>query len=230
MEGSEFMSETIIARVKRIVSGNLNELIDRLEKSQAEIVMKEAIREVDRAIEDVRSAQGKSLLKSKQIENQVISLKSKLSELSQKILFAIDQQRDDLAKAAITRQLDLEMQIGAAEKINTELLSEQKNLAECASTLAIRKSEMEDALKLLAQAHSAVEETGLPSGSNNVSPLKRAETASSAFNRVLDLTAGLETKVHHPEASIKMAELDKLSFEQQLESRLQAAKELKKSA
>src|SRR5665213_4452264 len=123
------MSEGIFIRVKRIVSGNTHDVVDKMEKSQAEIVLREALREVERAIEDVRSEQGKSMVRSKQAENQMTMLKTKIDDLHEKVQFAIDQGRDDLAKAAIARQVDFEAQMQVLESAHAEALAEQTKLS-----------------------------------------------------------------------------------------------------
>ena len=48
------MAEGLVARVKRLVSGGVNQLVDSIENASPETVMAEAIREVDRATDQVR--------------------------------------------------------------------------------------------------------------------------------------------------------------------------------
>ena len=63
------MTETLFVRVKRIVSANINDVVDNMEKSQAEIVMKEAIREVEKATEEVRAELGKAMARGHHANN-----------------------------------------------------------------------------------------------------------------------------------------------------------------
>jgi phage shock protein A len=222
------MTENLLVRVKRIVSGNIHDVVDRMEKSQAEIVMKEALREIDRAIEDVRSEQGRSMVKSKQAENQIEMLNKKIVELVEKTQFAIDQDRDDLAKAAIARQVDFEAQIPVLTSAHADAVSEQEKLAECVAALSGRKREMADEIKLLAQARSSVQEQGFKTDAGKVTPMQRADNATSAFQRAAEsvsLVSGGDS-----ENAAKLAELEKLSFSQKIEERLKEAKQLKKTA
>nr|WP_320048605.1 hypothetical protein [uncultured Desulfuromonas sp.] len=55
------MKESITGRVGRIVSSSMNALMDAIENVAPEMVMEEAIREVDSALDDVRAELGKSL-------------------------------------------------------------------------------------------------------------------------------------------------------------------------
>jgi phage shock protein A len=222
------MSEGLLVRVKRIVSGNIHDVVDRMEKSQAEIVMKEALREIERAIEDVRSEQGKSHLKSKQAEKQIELLNRKILELIEKTQFAIDQDRDDLAKAAIARQVDFEAQIPVIKSVQIDAIDEQAKLAECVAALTGRKREMIEEIKSLAQARNSAEELGLPSGANKITPMQRAENATNAFQRAgngVSSVVGIGS-----EDAAKIAELERLKFNQLIHERLLAAKQLKKTA
>lgn len=225
------MSEGLLVRVKRIVSGNIYDVVDRMEKSQAEIVMKESMREIERAIEDVRSEQGKSMVKSKQAENQLALLKTKIAELDDKVQFAIEQSRDDLAKAALTRQVDFEAQIPVLESAQTDAIAEQVKLAECVAALSGRRREMAEMIKTIAQARSEVADKGFSPDDSKVTPMQRADSASAAFNRAAEgaTSVGSVLPVGVEDAA-KLAELEKLSFAQKIDARLEAAKLMKKSA
>ena len=52
------MAENIASRVGRLISGTANMVVDTVENMAPEMVMEEAIREVDRAIDDVRAELG----------------------------------------------------------------------------------------------------------------------------------------------------------------------------
>ena len=49
------MKESMGARVGRIISGDFNSLVDAVENAAPEVVMEQAIREVDSAIDEVRA-------------------------------------------------------------------------------------------------------------------------------------------------------------------------------
>ena len=62
------MAEGLVARVTRLVSGGVNQLVDTIENASPETVMAEAIREVDRAIDQVRDELA-SVLANKHLAN-----------------------------------------------------------------------------------------------------------------------------------------------------------------
>jgi phage shock protein A len=223
------MTETLVVRVKRIVSANLSDVVDRMEKSQAEIVMKEAVREVDRAISDIRMEQGKALQRAKQAKNQIESYQAKLADLSEKLDFAVTQGRDDLAKAAISRQVDFEVQIKVLTEAASEADAEQTKLTEYVVALDARKRDMESELKVIAQA-KAEAEAAMPDVMKKDGPVARADNAAEAFKRAMESANHVSgAKSASQEDASKLAELDKLSHAEMIERRLHAAK-MKKSA
>ena len=52
------MAETLASRVGRLISGTANSLVDAIENAAPEIVMEQALREIDQAIDDVRAELG----------------------------------------------------------------------------------------------------------------------------------------------------------------------------
>jgi phage shock protein A len=223
------MTETLVIRVKRIVSANISDAVDRMEKSQAEIVMKEAVREVDRAIQDIRAEQGKSLQRAKQAGNQVASYQAKLDDLNEKVDFAVAQGRDDLAKAAISRQVDFEAQIKVLTEAGADAEAEQAKLAEYVVALDARKRDMEAELKAIATAKAEAEAL-MPDVLKKDGPVARADNAAEAFKRAMESANHIAgAKSASQEDTARLAELEKLSHAEKIERRLEAAK-LRKSA
>ena len=105
------MAENIASRVGRLISGTANMLVDSVENAAPEMVMEEANREVDRAIDDVRAELGQVLSKQHMATRRLADENTKHSELSEKIEIALKQGRDDLAEPAVAQLLDIEAQI-----------------------------------------------------------------------------------------------------------------------
>ncbi len=224
------MSESMLLRVKRIVSANFNEAIDKMEKSQAEIVMKEAIREIDRAVSDIRSEQGKSMAKARQAENQIGMTQKKIEELRGKIDLALGEGREDLAKAAIARQMDFESQIPTLQAAVSDDSAEQIKFAEFVAALSGRKAEMEASLKSFAQARESAMEAGA-TVDGNVHVMKRADNATETFNRAMQNATGLSAvNAAGSEVAAQLSELDKLSHAKTIDERLAEAKLMRKQA
>lgn len=100
------MSEGLVSRVKRLVSGSVNSIVDTIENAAPETVMREAIREVERAIDDVRAELGLAAANRHHANKRLMETASKHDALADHIETAVAEGRDDLAEAAIGRQLD----------------------------------------------------------------------------------------------------------------------------
>ncbi|MFC6655728.1 PspA/IM30 family protein [Roseibium salinum] len=109
------MAEGLVARVKRLVSGGFNQVVDSIESASPETVMAEAIREVDRATDQVRDELAGVLANKHLANTRLGTTTTRHEELQEQIVLAVKQGRDDLAEAAIARQLDLEVQIPVLE-------------------------------------------------------------------------------------------------------------------
>lgn len=217
------MTEPLFIRVKRIVSANINDVVDNMEKANAEIVMKEAIREVDRASEEVRAELGKALAKVHHTNNTIESTKKKITELVDKAKFAVSQNRDDLAEAAISRQVDLEAQIPGLEAMVTEAKADQSKFEEFVAALNGRKREMQEDLKSF-QASSSAASADMASNANP--QIDRVNKAEAVFDRAMKTASGLEIP-RAPGSAVKMAELEQLARSQTISNRLS---QMKKSA
>ena len=217
------MTETLFVRVKRIVSANINDVVDNMEKSQAEIVMKEAIREVEKATEEVRAELGKAMARGHHANNTSEITKKKVAELTEKAKFAVEQKRDDLAEATLSRQVDLEAQIPVLEAVATEAKADQVKLEEFVAALNGRKREMQEDLK----AFQLARDVAAADATNGTNPQKdRVNKAEAVFDRAMKTVSGLEV-IRTPGTAVKIAELEQLARSQSVADRLA---QLKKSA
>jgi phage shock protein A len=221
------MSESIVVRVKRIVTANVFDVVERMEKSQAEIVMKEAVREVENAIADIRTEQGRVKVRHVQASKQHDIHQKKVVELAEKMDFAIAQNRDDLAKAAIARQMDLEAQMKILTEAVAEAEAEETKLADYVVALQARKRDMDDQLKTIVAAKADVA-AAMP-GADSSAPMARADNATEVFRRAMDGATNLQAMKSTAADMSKLNELEQLSHAAMIEKRLEAAK-LRKSA
>src|SRR5215217_8258739 len=104
------MAESIFLRVRRLISGSVEDVVDAMERAGGTSVMREAIREVDRAIDEVRAEQEAATARRLLAMRQQKMFRDKLGGLEEKARFAMGENRDDLAEAAVSRQLEFEAQ------------------------------------------------------------------------------------------------------------------------
>lgn len=231
------MSEHLISRVKRLVAGSVNGLVDTIEKAAPEAVMREAIREIDRATDDVRDVLGRTIANRHHASRRLMEATSRHEELAEKARFAVEQGREELAEAAIARQLDLEAQLPVLDSALSDLSSEQSELEGYVSALIARKRDMETDLAAFVESRAA---SGAP-GENGTSDTmpgdaaghglhadRRAGKAESAFSRVLQTASGIGATVRaDSETATMLAELETVAREHRVQERLAMLKATK---
>jgi phage shock protein A len=146
--------------------------------------------------------------------------KVKQVELSGRAKLAVDQARDDLAEAALSRQLDLEAEIPAYESRIVELTAKQTELEGYVAGLAARKREMEkDIAAFVAASEAAARAAGGagPGASVASKAERRADQAQQAFERAMGSPAGAKPD---RETAARLHELDRLSRSSKVAERL----------
>jgi phage shock protein A len=221
------MPENIANRVGRIVSASVNSLIDTLEGVSPESVMQESIREIDSAVDDVRAELG-TVIASKHLSNKHLSEKNtKHDELSAQISLAMKSERDDLARAGVSEQLDIEAQIPVLENAIIEAAEKEKELEGYLAALLAKSREMDKALKEFLESHRGTEVIGSDGGSSShkSSVTSKVSNATNSFDRVLSRNGVVTSdgKFDH-ENKAKLQELETLTREHRIEERLAALK------
>ena len=212
------MSEGLLKRIGRLVSASANSLVDSLENAAPTLVMEEAIREIDSAIADVRSQLGKVEAARYLSTKSLNSDNSRHAELQAQIEVAVAQSRDDLAEAAIARQMDIEAMIPVVEKSIADSDAEINELNSYIQALQAKKREMQEALKHYEIANAAAVQA---EHAANPSTATQVEQATDAFNRILN-KAGAPGVSSGDES--KLAELDQLARQNRIQERLARVK------
>ncbi len=226
------MKETITSRVSRIISGSARKLVDILESAAPEIVMEEAIHEIDTAIYDVRSELGKIAAAKHMATNRLMEANKKYEDLSSKIEFAIEQNREDLAEAAVSQQMDIEAQIPVLENSIGEANEKTKELEGYITALQAKKREMRDELREFKKAQlEAKAVSGTTAAAGNSEIANKVARAEAAFDRVVENATGLAgSGGTDMETAARIAELEDLSRKNRIKERLESIKaNIKKS-
>ncbi len=222
------MKEGIAARVGRIISASVNALIDAVEGAAPTVVLEEAIREVDSAIDEVQSEIARTMAKWHVANTRLKEANERHLELSNKISLAIKKDRDDLAEAALGRQMDIEAQRPVLERGIAEAGVEQKALEGYVGALEAKKREMQEELKTFsvsreqtmgASNDAVTSETGVPRKVE-----KKVAKAVSAFDRLLEKQTGLPGMPSGNRKSAELAELENLARQNRIKERLAEAK------
>src|SRR5258708_27411624 len=118
-----------------------------MEQAGGAVGMREAIREADRAIDEVKAELESTMARRLQAARQQKMLTERVEELTAKAKFALGEGREDLAEAALSRQVDFEAQAGKLDAIQSQAREEEKRLEDGLAALGARKRQMEDALQ-----------------------------------------------------------------------------------
>jgi len=220
------MAESIASRVGRLVSGSLNSIVDAVETMAPEVVMEEAIREVDRAIDDVRAELGKVLTSRHLGSRRLADEGRKHDDLSEKVRLALAEGREDLAEAAVAQMMDIEAQIPVLEETVNQARESEAELERYIAALQARKREMADDLKQyraakLSEGAGGDGTSAATSGDGVGAAVERAETA---FGRVMENTASVAGSLgpRDRKTAAQLAELDELARRNRIKERLAA--------
>ena len=219
------MSETLSRRVGRLVSGGFHALIDAAENLAPEAVMNESIREIERAVDEVRAELGKVLAQKHLAAKKMADESNRHEAIDANLQAAVDAGRDDLAEAGIDEQMDIEARLPVLENTIADCSAQEKELEGFIAALQAKKREMQQQLQDWRAAQQSMG-TGKTAGGNG-SDLNRiardAEKSGNAFDRVM----GRQNSVHSSTDAAQLAklkELEDLSRNNRIAERLAALK------
>jgi phage shock protein A len=218
------MAESVFVRVRRLLSGRIEDTVDQMERAGGDSVMREAIREVDRAIDEVRSQQQGAMSRRLQAAKQQKMVEAKIAELGDKARFAVNEGRDDLAEAALVRQIDLETEIDKLLKIQESTGDEEAKLEDSLASLRSRKAQMEDALRAFGEAHTEAAMGGDKGFHVQRQIEQKVERAEAAFDRAMGGAGGVNFTRADADTMNKVSELDGLQRSASVQQRLAALK------
>ncbi|MFN7212934.1 MAG: PspA/IM30 family protein [Lysobacteraceae bacterium] len=224
------MKEAISTRVGRLIAGSVNALINAVEDAAPEMVMEQALREIDGATDDVRAELGKVLATRHLATKRLAEENQKHETLGDQIELAVAQNREDLAEAAIAKQFDIEAQIPVLENAITEAQTQQKELEGYVAALTARRRELEGELQQFRAAQKAAEAAQAAGGAaagSSPSPARRVSEAETAFSRVMQRAGGVPGSMPSGADAARLAELEALSRANRIQERLAQIKSKK---
>jgi len=204
------VAESIIARVSRLLSAKLEDSVDRLEQAGGAEVMREAIREVDRAIDEVRLDHEAVMARRLQAVRQQKMLNERVAQLTEKAKFAIGEGCDDLAEAALSRQIDFEQQATKLDEVIAGARQEELRLENCVTALQTRKKQMDDALSafLVSRSQAATGGDGPARAERDVE--NQVARSEQAFERAMAGAGGVGFTRADAQTVNRVAEIDGL--------------------
>jgi phage shock protein A len=211
------LHEGILARMGRLLAAIASQTIDNAENSNKLALVKQAIREIDAGADEARYALGKSRAEEFRLKRRREELDAEVAGLTDKIRLAVAENREDLARAGVARQIDLESQTIALERAMdfVELEIDEQTKALQAMLAARREAETRLADLEASLVQQAPLETGRAVPTTNT---MSADRAMAAIARVTGV----------PAASVlgdrELDELDRLHREKEIAARLERIK------
>lgn len=219
------MAETLKDRVQRVIAGGLHALLDKIEDAAPEAMMEQSVREVDSVIDEVRAELGKVTANRHLAQTQHSSLNASHQKLAEDIEHALQQGREDLAKAAIGRQMDIEAQLPLLETTLADYGRQEQDLNGYVHALLAKKREMQQAIdQYRASRAQAATVSGAAPGASSAQA--KLDKASNAFDRVFARNTGMTPSAMQAtlQQATQLKELDDMRRDNEVERRLQAMK------
>jgi len=226
------MSDTIAARVTRVIGGSVHALLDAMENAAPEATMAQAIREVDQAVNEVRSELGRVEAVKHLAASSLNKLNTQKETLGEQIDIAMGKGDETLARAGIARQLDIDDQLPVLQHSLQEAVGRGKELEGYIAALLAKKREMESALRDFIAAQASASASGSAGTSNGKTPGRpqdaaqaKVDRAASAFDRVMARETGLAGTTSGVNAdAAKLSELQDMARTHRIDERLAALK------
>jgi phage shock protein A len=214
------MSEPLKARVGRVMAGGLHALLDSLEDLAPEAALAQALREADGVVDEVRHALGLASANRHLAQQQHARLNRSHEALGEPIAQALAAQRDDLAAAAVARQLDIEAQLPVLEATLADAARQEQELQGFLAALLARRREMAAALGEFRRSRAAATSPAEATGQANVA--ERLARVGEAFEHIYQRHTGLNTGAPTADASqaARLSELEQLMREREIAERL----------
>ncbi|WP_343631269.1 PspA/IM30 family protein [Roseateles sp.] len=222
------MSDSLKTRVGRVIAGSVHALLDRIEDQAPEATMEQSIREADTVIDEVRHELGTVSANRHLSQRQHANLNQLHATLAAQIDEAMTAGREDLARAAVARQLDIEAQLPVLETTLAEHARQENELTGFVAALLAKKREMQDALAEFRRSRATAAATATsPAGTGTAA--HRIGKVTDAFDRVYERQTGLSgtARQNSLQQAAQLKELDDLVRDNKIAERMAQLKAAK---
>lgn len=214
------MSHSLFSRVQKIVAATVETAVDSAERASSLSLMRKAIRDVEATIE----AHERTIADAQRTRDLATvaerTARAEIRKLEDAARYALDKGRDDLARAAVAQQMQLERQL--AEHARTRVAAEQagRAAADAIGDATTRVEQMRAELAALEKARARADADSVAPDAANA-PDSRLRAAEAAFARAAK-AAGAQPLAVTPESDV--AEIAALRDADEIAARLTALK------
>lgn len=216
------MADSLKSRVGRLIAGSAHAWVERLESLAPQAMMDQSIREVGAVVDEVRHELGRVSANRHLAQQQHARLNAQHAELSEQSRQALIAGREDLARAAVARQLDIEAQIPVLEATLAEHARNEEELKGYVGALLAKQREMADAVAEFVRGRAGPgpnAQAGLPPAAG---VQHRLASATESFDRLYQRQTGLSPQALGAslEQSARLQDLEALVRQNQIDERL----------
>lgn len=214
------MADSLKTRVGRVIAGGVHALLDKIEDLSPQAAMEQAIREAEGVVDEVRHELGIVSANRHLAQQQHAKLNRSHEELRDQISQALTQQREDLARAAVSRQIDIEAQIPVLETTLADLARQEQELQGFTAALLAKQREMQEALAEFRKSRAATESAAQPVGQSNVE--QRLGKVTDAFDKIYQRQTGLDgtQRAGSLDQAARLSELEQLVRDHKIAERM----------
>jgi len=214
------MADSLKTRVGRVIAGGVHALLDKIEDLNPQAAMEQAIREADGVIDEVRHELGTASANRHLAQQQHAKLNRSHEDLRDQIAQALAASREDLARAAVSRQIDIEAQIPVLETTLADLARQEQELQGFTAALLAKKREMQEALAEFRKSRAATESAAQPVGQSTVE--QRLGKVTNAFDKIYQRQTGLDgtQRAGSLDQAARLSELEALVRDHKIAERL----------
>jgi phage shock protein A len=216
MMAQQAPAESLFSRAGRLLAGIAVEAIERAEGKNKQAVVKQAIREIEAAEQEARDDLARERAQEWRLKARQGEIAREMDTLNAQIATAVADGRDDLARAGIARQMDLEAQF---EVVGKALEENEDKIETVLTTLRAIMSGLQDAETRLSELKKSEEReiAPQPAGGRRASGHGAASAKSARASRAIARTVGVPASMA-PSGDID--ELSKLHRDKEIAERL----------
>lgn len=211
------MSETILTRVGRIIGGLSNAALEAVEDRNGLAVAEQALREIDAVIHEARLDLGRIKAEEHRLTARRGQLDGERTALPEKLSLALASGREDLARAGIARQLDLESQIEAIDSSLTDVAERHGAASKALQAASAARRDAEHRIALLRKPPASAADPLDGYGREEAGRSRQLEQSLRAIDRVTGTASAA--------ADPSVEELDRLHRDSAIERRLAALRQ-----
>ena len=195
--------ENFLSRVGRLIAGIAYDAIEQAEGKNKLKVVGQAIREIESAENEAREALAAARAEEYRLNARRSEIEREMTDLATKIQGAIDDHRDDLARAGLARQMDLEAQF---EVLSRAIDENSEKIEQCVTSLRAVLSALQDAEQRRADLEKSEAAAGAPAAG-----AARRQGGTSAAAKALRAGRAVARATGVPAAIPFSSDIDELS-------------------